>query len=142
MPRGIKAEKKVRDDQDKIGLSYQKDDPLLLLFDEAAHRYEALRVKRTTVPRIFVEERAALYQAGCQKKAPKAGAKSGEFSMVERVLTLCAIGWFSSEPLFPRQQIINNSINDSANEEFHFPLGIPIHTGQINRRNSIIYRCR
>jgi hypothetical protein len=53
-----------REDQMKIGLSYQMDDPILALLTEVAEQYRRLRMTRTTVARIFVEERIALYQAG------------------------------------------------------------------------------
>jgi len=58
-------------DQDVVGITYPKNDPLLALLTSAASEYKALRTTRTTVARIFIEERAALYQAGWGLNEPQ-----------------------------------------------------------------------
>ncbi len=62
---------KKREDQDRIGLSYPKKAPILTLLQDAADEYKAIKMTRTTVARIFVEERAALYQAGWGLNQPQ-----------------------------------------------------------------------
>jgi len=62
---------KKRDDQDRIGLSYPKKAPILGLLEDVSAKYKALRTTRTTVARIFIEERAALYQAGWGLNEPQ-----------------------------------------------------------------------
>lgn len=58
-------------DQSVVGLSYPKKAPILGLLKDTAEQYKALNVTPTTVARIFIEERAALFQAGLGLNEPE-----------------------------------------------------------------------